>query len=151
MSSVFDAELFLDATTTEALERRPPLPAGMDFIGTLGEPKMRKGQKDGKDWTACDFIIEIDLASYPDVQKQVNAAKVMVKYGFIFDLNEGGMVDWSIGKNNRLRRLREAVGMNVPGQTFSIRQMQGRQVRVKIKHREFEGEMFEEIDSIAKP
>ena len=148
--SMFDPNLFLDATTTEALTRRPPLPAGMDFVGTVGEPVTRRGTKDGKNWTAVDFGIDVDLGAYPDVHKQLNADKVTLKYGFVLDLNDGGMIDWSVGKNNRLRKLREALGMNVPGQTFSMRSMQGRMVRVKIKHREFEGEMFEEIDSVSK-
>jgi len=40
-TSNFDPSQFLDATTTEALVKRPPLPAGQDFIGTIGEPKVR--------------------------------------------------------------------------------------------------------------
>jgi len=60
------------------------------------------------------------------------------------------MIDWSVGKNNRLRRLREALGMNVPGQTFSMRAMQGRMVRVKIKHVPYEGDILDDIDSVSK-
>jgi hypothetical protein len=150
MTSAFDVETFLDATTTEALQRRPPLPAGMDFVATLGEPKGRQGEKDGKAWKAIDFPIEIDLAAYPEIQKQLGVEKAVLKYGFVLDINEGGMIDWSVGKNNRLRRLREAVNMNVAGQPFSMRAMQGRMLKVKIKHVPYEGDMLDDIDSVAK-
>lgn len=149
--SVFDSDSFLDATTQEALVRRPPLPVGSDYIGTLGEPKTRKGEKDGKPWTAVDFPVEIDLSTKPDIQKEMGGlAKVTLKVGVMLDINDGGMIDWGVGKNNRLRRLREAVGMNVPGQSFNIRAMQGRLVRVSVKHREHEGEMFDEVDAVSK-
>jgi len=151
MTSAFDVETFLDATTTEALQRRPPLPAGMDFTATLGEPKGRQGEKDGRAWKAIDFPVEIDLTAYPDVQKALGGVeKAILKYGFVLDLNEGGMIDWGVGKNNRLRKLREAVGMNVPGQAFNMRGMQGRMIKVKIKHVPFEGDILDDIDSVAK-
>lgn len=151
MTSAFDPQMFLDATTTEALQRRPPLPAGMDFTATLGEPKARSGEKDGKAWNAIDFPVEIDLNAYPDVKKALGGVeKAVLKFGFVLDLTEGGMMDWSVGKNNKLRRLREALGMNIPGQTFSMRAMQGRMVKVKIKHVPYEGEVLDDIDSVSK-
>jgi hypothetical protein len=148
---IFDVNTYLDATTTEALKRRPPLPAGTEFIGTLGEPKGRDGEKDGKPWRAVDFPVEIDLTAYPDLAKLTGADKLTFKYGFFLEVNEGGMIDWSVGKNAGLRRLREATGQNVPGKEFNIRLMQGRRVRVKIGHRPYEGEVFDEIASIAQP
>ena len=42
----FDPAAFLDATTTEALVRRPPLPVG-DYVGTVGEPKSREAVEIG--------------------------------------------------------------------------------------------------------
>lgn len=153
-ASQFDPSTFLDATTTEALVRRPPLPAGSTVIGTIGEPVTRswQGKQDPtKSGIAVDFNIDVDLTAYPDLQKIVGADKVVLKDGIMLDLNEGGMIDWSIGKNGKLRRYREALDMNVAGQPFSIRQMQGRRLLVKIKHRPYEGEMFEEVDSVAKP
>ncbi len=57
------------------------------------------------------------------------------------------------GKNGRLGRYREALGMNVAGQPFSIRQMQGRQIKATIKHRPDPNDpsiLYEEIAAIAK-
>jgi len=44
--SQFDSSTFLDATTTEANERRPPIPAGKVLLGIIGEPNIR--QTEGK-------------------------------------------------------------------------------------------------------
>jgi hypothetical protein len=150
MTSIFDSATFLDATTTEALVKRPPVPAGTELIGILGEPKGRAGEKDGKSWTAVDFPVEVDLSAYPDIAKLVNTQTVLFKLGIMLDTNEGGMIDWSTGKNGRLRKVREALGMNVAGQPFSIRAMQGRPIRFVVTHREYEGEIFDEIGAVAK-
>lgn len=153
--SQFDPSTFLDATTTEALARRPPLPAASVYVGTIVDLASRSwtSQKETakvKAGIAVDLKIEIDLTAYPEAQKLVGVDKVTLNDGIMLDMNSGGMIDWSIGKNGKLRRYREALGMNEAGQTFSIRQMQGRQIRVKIKHRPYEGEMFEEVESVAK-
>ncbi len=50
--------------------------------------------------------------------------------------------------------MREALDMNKPGEAFSIRNMQGRQIRVKIKHEEYpEGSrnLQDRIAGVAKP
>lgn len=152
--SQFDPQTFLDATTTEAQVKRPPLPAGSVLIGTISEITMRawQGKKDpGQSGVAADLMIDLDLSATPDLQSLVGGLpKITVKDGIMLDLNDGGMIDWGIGKNGKLRRYREALGMNTAGQPFNIRQMQGRQLRVKVKHRPYEGELYEEVDSVAK-
>jgi len=153
--SSFDPSTFLDATTTEALVRRPPLPVG-DYIGTVGEPKSRSWTSKKEDakvkaGIAIDVPVKIDLSSYPDAQSALGGIdSVQLTAGIMLDLNEGKMIDWGVGKNGALRRWREALGMNNPGEAFSIRAMQGRQVRVKVKHEPYEGENYDKIDSVAK-
>jgi hypothetical protein len=156
----FDPAAFLDATTTEALVRRPPLPVG-DYLGLVGEPKSRSWTSNKPDakvkaGIAIDLPITIDVASTLHTMTKENqeifkgVEKVVITAGVMLDLNEAKAIDWSVGKNGALRRWREALGLNNPGETFSIRQMQGRQVKVKIKHRIYEGEAYDEIDSVAK-
>jgi hypothetical protein len=153
--STFDPSQFLDATTTEALTRRPPLPVG-EYIGTIGEPKMRaweskKETAKVKSGIAADIPVTIDLSLYPEAQSALGGIdQVTMTAGVMLDLNEGKMIDWGVGKNGALRRWREALGMNTPGEVFSLRQIQGRQIRVKIKHRVYEGEFYDEIDGVAK-
>jgi hypothetical protein len=153
--SSFDPAQFLDATTTEALVRRPPLPVG-EYLGIVGEPKTRawasnKPDAKTKSGIAVDIPVVIDLAAYPNEQALLGGlSQVQLTTGVFLDLNEGKMIDWSVGKNGSLRRWREALGMNNPGEPFSIRQMQGRPIRVKVKHEAYEGEMYDKIDSVAK-
>lgn len=150
--STFDPSTFLDATITEANTKRSPIPAGVDVAAVIGEPKSRSwNSKDGtKSGIAIDVPLEIDLTAYPDLQKAVGIPKVTISDSIMLDLTESGGIDNAPGKNGKLRRYREALGMNNPGQPFSFRMMQGRMLKVKIKHRTYEGELYDEVDSVAK-
>jgi hypothetical protein len=152
--SNFDPASFMDATVTEAMTKRPPIPAGRDVIGIIGEPKIRtwQGKKDPtQSGIAADIPIEIDLTAYPDLHKIVGADKVTLVDSIMLDTTEGGMIDTAPGKNGKLRRYREALGMNSPGTPFSFRAMQGRQIKAKIKHETYEGELYDKVDAVAKP
>lgn len=155
-TSSFDPSQFLDATTTEALVKRPPIPAGSNLIGTITEIvtrewKSNKPEAKVKSGVAFDLKVEFDLTAYPEIQAVVNAPKVVLTPGIMIDLKEDHRtIDWGMGKNGSLRRWREALDMNKAGETFSPRQMVGRQVLAKIKHRVYEGEFYDEIDSVAK-
>jgi len=151
--SNFDPGTFLDATITEANTKRSPIPAGTDVVAIIGEPKTRQwtGKADPtKSGIAVDVPLAIDLSAYPDLQKSVGADRVILSDSIMLDLTDNGGIDNSPGKNGKLRRYREALGMNTAGQPFSFRMMQGRMIKVKIKHRTYEGEIYDEVDSVAK-
>jgi hypothetical protein len=155
--SIFSPESFLDATTTEESIKRPPLPAGRDFISSIVEVKSRTwvGKKDPtKGGIVVDVKHEFDLSAYPDVKTALGGIeKVVITDGIMLDLTEGGSIDYAPGKNGKLRLYREALGLNVAGQGFSIRMFQGRQVRAKIKHVPSEtvpGEVYDNIETVAK-
>lgn len=158
MTSAFDPNLFLDASTTDALVRRPPIPAGTELLGILGEPKPRQNQgkkesNQGVVYTSLDIPVEFDLTQNPTVRQIVGQDKVILNYGFLVDLNAAGTAfDTSPGKNGRLRQLREVLDLNKPGQTFNLRMLQGRQARFKISHRinDADGEVYDQVDSVAK-
>ena len=40
--------------------------------------------------------------------------------------------------------------MNKAGEAFSFRMMTGRMIRVKLGHREYQGDIFEEVAAVAK-
>lgn len=153
--SAFDPTSFLDATTTEANTRRPPLPAGMDFIAIIGEPKSRawQGKKDPtQSGIAIDLPLEINLEAYPDVKAQLGGGvtKILLTDSIMLDLTPAGTIDNSPGKNGKLRRYRESLEMNNPGEPFSFRMMQGRTLKVKVKHETYEGEILDKVDTVAK-
>lgn len=153
-SSIFSPETFLDATTTEESVKRPPLPAGLELQAMIKSLKTRtwQGKKDPTlGGIAADLTIEFDLTAYPDIQKQQGGLdKVTIIDGIMLDLTEGGSIDYSPGKNSRLRRYREATGLNVAGQPFSLRMLEGRMVKARIKHDPYEGEIYDKIESVAK-
>ena len=151
MTSIIDPSAFLDATITEPSTKRLPLPAGRDFVAIVGEVKARtwQGKSDPtKSGVVMDVPLEVDLSAYSDVQ--IGATKVTLTDGIMLDLTEAGMIDNSPGKNGKLRRYREALNMNKPGDAFSFRAMQGRTIKVKISHRTYEGDIFDQVDSVAK-
>jgi hypothetical protein len=153
--SAFDPTQFLDATTTEAATRRPPLPVG-DYLGVLGAPDVRQvqGKKDpSQTYAFCDFPVTIDLTANPSVRTKIGQDQVKLRYSVSLDTNATGL-DWSPGKNTGLRLLREATNTNKPGESFSIRGLEGRMVKCKITHREYpegSGEMQDNISAVAKP
>jgi hypothetical protein len=147
--SNFDPTAFLDATITEVSVKRLPLPAGQDFVGIVGDIKGRNWtSRDGtKSGVAMDVPVTIDCSAYPELNSQ---AKVTLQDSIMLDVTEAGGIDLAPGKNTKLRRYREALGMNVAGEPFSFRAMTGRMIKVKIKHDPYEGEIYDKIDSVAK-
>lgn len=151
--SVFDPNSFLDATTTEASVKRPPIPAGTDLVATITKVVGRAwtGKKDPtQSGVAVDLTLEFDLTQNANVRQLVGLDKVQIVDGIMLDRTEGGAIDFSPGKNGKLRRYREALGLNVAGEPFSIRAMEGRLVKAKIKHDIYEGDTYDKIDSVAK-
>lgn len=152
--TIFDPASYLEAALTEPSTRRPPLPAGRDFVGFISTVTSRswQGKKDpSKSGIAVDVSITLDLTAYPDLgeaYKGIN--QVILIDGVMLDLTEGGMIDNSPGKNGKLRRYREALDMNKPGVPFSWNQAVGHQILVKISHRTYEGELYDEVDSVAR-
>lgn len=151
--STFDPSTFLDATITQESVRRNPIPAGLDLTGIIGEVKGRtwQGRADpSKSGIVMDVPIEIDLTAYPDVQKVVGVPRITLTDGLMLDLTDAGTIDLAPGKNGKLRRYREALNMNKAGEPFSFRLMQGRMIKVKISHRTYEGDIFDQVESVAK-
>jgi hypothetical protein len=150
----FNPELFLDMPTDKAAVRRPPVASGLSFLGTIGEPKARvvQGKQDAsKTYVFCDIPITLDLSTSPSEVQRVGIDKVTLRHGISLDIGDDGQLDWSTGRNPGLAQYREALGLNDDGRTFTPRMLQGRIVRAKVKHRTNEGEIYDDIDSVAKP
>lgn len=155
--SIFDAQQFLAATTTEAAQKRDPLPAGRSYVAEIGELKSRiaKGKQDTtKEYLFFDMNLIVNLKDeYPDVAQTVGVDKLSIRHSVSVDITEQGAMDWSKGKNTGLRILREATGLNTPGQPFNPLMLQGRRVLIQIKHREYpegSGNLLEDVAAIAK-
>jgi len=153
-TSIFDPQSFLDATTTEAATKRPPIPAGTELVGVISKIASRawQGKKDPtQGGIVIDATVEFDLdAAPPHIKQLVGLPKVTIQDGIMLDLTDAGSIDYAPGKNSKLRRYREALGLNTPGQSFAPRMMEGRTVRCKIKNEPYEGDIFDKIESVAK-
>lgn len=147
--SQFDPQQFLDATMTEPLTKRPPINPG-SYSAVIGEPKMRQWtSRDGtKSGVALDVPLEISLPA--DEATRVGQPSVIVTDSVMLDMTEGGGLDTAPGKNRKLRNYREAVNLNNPGDKFSFRMLQGRSVKVAVKHDAVEGEVYERVGAVAK-
>jgi len=151
----FDVSQLLDSQTDQAATRRPPLNPSKEYIGILGEAVGRntQGKKDpSKSYTFIDWDVTVDLTADPEERARIGQDSVKLRHSVSVDTNETG-IDWSAGKNTGLRLMREALGMNTPGQSFSIRSMSGRPIRIKIKHEEYpegSGEMQDRISAVGK-
>lgn len=152
--TAFDPATFIDQTISEPSTKRPPLPAGRDYIGVIGEPKPRpwQGKQDpSKSGMAIDYPVTVDLSGYPDVKEKLGGLpQVTLTYSIMVDTTDAGLIDNSPGKNGRLRQFREALNLNKPGDTFSWRMAQGRSIKLKVKHREYQGDLYDEVDSVAR-
>jgi len=149
--SAFDPSLFIDATTEKALEKRDPLPAG-DYTAVIGEITARtwRGRADpNKSGVAWDIPLTIDVPI--EVQEGMSYDPTFtVKDSIMLDTTPNGGPDWGKGKNNRLRKYREATNLNRPGETFSPRMMQGRVITVRIAHEVVGEDIFERVTGVAQ-
>jgi len=83
--------------------------------------------------------------------KTVGQPKVTITDSVFLDMKEDGKtLDAAPGKNRQLRAYREALGLNNPGDKFSYAMMEGRQVRVSVRHDTKSGETYERIGMVGK-
>jgi len=153
MTSQFDPNAFLDSTTTDQSTRLPPLPIG-DYIASIDELKSNTWQsKDGtKSGYKFDVVLKVDPLSGParDLKDIEWPPQLTVSDSIMLETTDSGAIDYGVGKNSRLRMYREATGLNVAGQSFSPRQLVGRQIKVNISHREYQGDLFAQVGKLAK-
>ena len=150
--SQFDPEAFLDSTMDQPLTKRPPIMPG-SYSAEIGEPKMREwASKDGtKSGLALDVPLTLQLT--PEEAERVGQPSVGVTDSLFLDIgSDGKSLDVAPGKNRRLRAYREATGLNNPGDKFSVRMLQGRQVKVAVKHEPAKDsdDIYERVGAVAK-
>src|SRR4051812_7501366 len=160
MSTIFDPAAFLDQTTEQVSERRPPLPA-IDYNAIIKDVKSLTWQsKDKVDEVSGTLksglkfepVLELDLPL--EVQETCKIKKMTLTDGIMVELNETKTaIDYGIGKNNRLRMYRDATGLNNPGQSFSPRMLVGKMIRIRVTHEEYppgSGVIMERVGAISK-
>ena len=148
----FDPMQFVDMEITAPLERRPPLPV-QDYLAIIGEVTCVPWQsKTDTSKSGLRYVVPLNLQVPPDIKASLNLSTDTVKLtdSIMLDLTEQGTIDLAPGRNNGLRKYREALGMNKPGEPFSARRMQGQPILVKLEHEMYQGEVQERVGGVAK-
>lgn len=155
--TIFDPNAFLDQTTEQVSERRNPLPA-IDYNAVIKDVQSVKWQskdkvdeKTGQLKEGIRLEVQLDLDLPQNVQEACGMTKMTLTDSVMVDLNDSKTaIDYSKGKNNRLRQYREATNLNVAGQPFSPRALVGKMVRVRVTHEEYNGAIQERAGAISK-
>ncbi len=152
MSNNFDPAQFVDMEISAPLERRPPLPVG-DYTAVIGDVSCVPWQsKIDPSKSGLRYVVPLKLNVPPSVKADLHIDMDVIQLtdSIMLDLTEQGTMDLSVGKNNMLRRYREALDMNKPGDTFSARRMTGRLILVKVEHEVYQDQVMERVGSVAK-
>lgn len=157
MVSAFDPNAFLDAQINEVNEKRPPLPTenpedpnGL-YTALIGEittasGEIGKGDRAGQPWIS--MVVPLQIQVPPAVQALGLPPMLTITDRAFLDLTPQGGLDNGKGKNRQQKAYRDATGMNVPGQTFAWRMLQGKVVKVKINHELYNEAIQERIGAV---
>lgn len=156
-TSVFDPNVFLDAQVDEINEKREVIPVDNPdsddglYMAVIGEIKtdsgtIGKGDNIGQPWIS--MIIPLKLQFGAEVQKLGLPAEFQLTDRAFLDLTSEGSLDNSKGKNRQQRVYRDATGLNVPGEPFAWRMLEGRIVKVKLAHELYDGNIVERVNQI---
>lgn len=150
MNNTFDPAQFLDMESTEPLVRRPPLPPG-DYRAVVGEVTATTWQgKVDPTKSGIKYVVPLTIDVPAELQSAIGQPTIKLTDGIMLDMTESGTLDYAPGKNGGLRRYREALDMNKPGEVFSARRMQGQALLIKLTHEIYNGDIQERISGVAK-
>lgn len=148
--NTFDPNLFLEQSFSEANSTKSlPVPEG-EFAATVKSVTPRTwAKKDDPTVSglALDVIWSIDDEN---IKAQLDRKEVTVKQGIMLDINDAGNLDMSKGRNVQLGRLREALGLNTPGQAFSFQMIPGRAAKILVKQRVEGEDIFADVKGVVK-
>jgi hypothetical protein len=157
MSFDFDPNSFISQETTTASEKRPPVPA-QDYVATITDLKADRWQsKDKIDEVTGElksgplFIFTLTLDLPEAVKEACKIKQLVLTDRVMLDVVPGGSaLDFSIGKNNRLRLYREATDLNRPGEPFSPGMLVGKLLKVRVTHEVYQGVIQERAGALSK-
>jgi hypothetical protein len=148
----FDPNTFLNTTYEEANDTKVmPCPAG-EYLAIADKVDINTWSK--RDGSAsgikADIVWEIQDEN---VKALLSRSKVTSRQTVMLDTTDTGALDLGKGRNIGLGRLREALGLNTPGEPFSFGMIQGRVATVVVSHRSGENpeDIYDEIKKVGKP
>lgn len=147
---MFDVTQFLDQTITEANSTQStPVPPG-EYIGVITEVKARQWtSKADPSRTGVTLDVTWQLDD-PSLKELLGRDKITVRQGIMLDFTDSGQLDTGKGRNVQLGRLREAVGLNTPGQAFAFNMLHGRTAKVNVGHRVDGDQIFVDVKGVTR-
>ncbi len=133
-SQMFDVDSFLEQSYEgENSTQVNPVPED-DWLAVIDGVKARTWQSKS-DPSKAGIALDVTwiLQESPDLPEEFHGRKV--KQGIMLDTTADGRLDMSKGANVQLGRLRAAVGLNTPGESFAFHQLPGNLALIRIKHR----------------
>lgn len=130
----FDPTSFLSQETSDQMDTTfTPIPAG-EYPAMIKKVEARQTpstKEAGEVWTILDVTYVIDDQG---VREATALPEPSIRQSLFLDLDPMGKLDAGKGKNVNLGRLREAVGLNQPGQAFTFSSLVGQACIVAVKH-----------------
>ena len=140
----FNPDTFLNTETTEANSTSfTPIPEG-EYPASVKEIKPRSTES-GKN--ILDVVWAVDDATVADVTGLPNPT---VRQSIFLDITESGGLDIGKGKNVSLGKLREALGQNQSGKPWQPGMLIGGVAKIKVSHREYDGQIFADVKGVAR-
>lgn len=133
--TTFDPASLFEQTTTEVNDTKIiPIPEG-EYLAVIEKAETSTWQS--RDGTKSGIRLDVHyLIDDEGAKAATGRDKLTVRQGIMLDLTEDGRgLDMGKGKNVGLGRLREATGLNVPGQPFAMAMIPGRLVKIKVTQR----------------
>jgi hypothetical protein len=150
----FDPNDFLNATITESNDTallNPPDNMSGDGYQMIADKATVAPWQGKADPSKSGLKLEIQWQIEDEnVKKFCGREKVMCRQSIMLDLNDSGGLDLGKGRNIGLGKLREALGMNVPGVPFSFQMISGRMAQGYVQHRVDGENVYAEIKRVAK-
>ncbi len=144
----FDPATFLNQQYDEALDTKVvPCPVG-EYLALAEKVEVKPWAS--RDGSSSGLKVEVVWDIQDDSVKQaLGRDTVRVRQQQMLDLTDTGQLDFAKGKNVGLGRIREALGLNTPGEPFSFGMIQGRMAKVKVSHRAAGEDLYDEVKAIA--
>ena len=133
--TTFDPASLLETTVEAANDTKIlPIPEG-EYLAVIDSTKINPWQS--KDGASSGLRLDVEyLIDDAAAKEATGREKLTVRQGIMLDLTEDGQsLDMGKGKNVGLGRLREATGLNAPGQPFAMQMLPGRLVKIKVTQR----------------
>lgn len=151
---MFNPDDFKGSTTTEQGSTSvTPCPLG-EWVAKIEKVDFRQsqGKKDpSQTYTFADITYEVDN---DEVRRACDRDKVTVRQSLIVDVTADGKgLDMAKGKNVGLNRVRDAVGQNQAGAPWAPSMLEGKILKVKVKHRPDENDptiLYAEVAAVGK-